>query len=49
MLVLSPQQLPMIQPPLNVDVNPLLEQALLAIQGEYMHLVNKQAVAGLIG
>jgi hypothetical protein len=35
MLALSPQQLPMIQPPLNVDVNPLLEQAVLAIQREY--------------
>jgi hypothetical protein len=34
-LVLSPQQLPMIQPPLNVDVNPLLEQAVLAMQREY--------------
>jgi hypothetical protein len=36
MFVLSQQQLPMIQPPLNVDVNPLLEQAVLAIQREYM-------------
>ena len=34
-LALSPQQLPMIQPPLNVDVNPLLEQAVLAMQHEY--------------
>jgi hypothetical protein len=33
-LALSPQQLPMIQPPLNVDVNPLLEQAVLAMQRE---------------
>jgi hypothetical protein len=30
-LALSPQQLPMIQPPLNVYVNPLLEQAVLAM------------------
>jgi hypothetical protein len=36
MLVLSPQQLPMIQLPLNFDVNPLLEQAVLAMQHEYM-------------
>jgi hypothetical protein len=35
-LALSPQQLPMIQAPLNVDVNPLpLEQAVLAIKHEY--------------
>jgi hypothetical protein len=34
-LALSPHQLPMIQPPLNVDVNPILEQAVLAIQREY--------------
>jgi hypothetical protein len=33
-LALSPHQLPMIQPPLNVDVNPILEQAVLAIQRE---------------
>jgi hypothetical protein len=36
MLALSPNQLPMIQPPLNVNVNPILEQAVLAIQREYM-------------
>jgi hypothetical protein len=34
-LALSLQQLPMIQPPLNVDVNPLLEQTVLAMQHEY--------------
>jgi hypothetical protein len=34
-LALSPQQLPMFQPPLNVDINPLLEQAVLAMQREY--------------
>jgi hypothetical protein len=34
-LALSPHQLPMIQPPLNVDANPILEQAVLAIQREY--------------
>jgi hypothetical protein len=34
-LALSPQQLPVIPPPLNVDVNPLLEQAVLAMQREY--------------
>jgi hypothetical protein len=31
----SPQQQLQIQPPLNIDVNPLLEQAVLAIQREY--------------
>jgi hypothetical protein len=34
-LALSPQQLQMIQPPLNIDVNPLLKQAVLAMQREY--------------
>jgi hypothetical protein len=34
-LALSPQQLPMIQAPLNVEVNPILEHAVLAIQREY--------------
>jgi hypothetical protein len=36
MLGLSPQQLPLNQLPLTVDVNPLLEQAVLAIQCENM-------------